>query len=58
MQIKPEHPIGYRTNTMVVVICPTCGKKRWANIMYGDQSKGKKARTTCCATVVEITWGV
>ena len=53
MQIEPEYPVGYRTDTMVVVTCPTCGKKRWANILFGKDKKGG-ARTTCCGSTTSI----
>lgn len=49
----PGGEVGTRSSsgTMVVVICPTCKQKRWANI---DQHAWKKARTTCCGTVVDV----
>jgi len=51
--ITPKENIGYVAKSMVVVICPTCGQKRWANIAGGGRAKRKRtARTTCCGTLV------
>ncbi len=48
--LEPDKKVGYITNSMVVVICPVCRKKRWANLMKGL----RKARTTCCGHVMEV----
>lgn len=47
MAIIPTEPVGYGNSSMVVVICPTCLEKAWANI-------GKKgAQTVCCSAPVD-----
>ena len=56
MQITPSQPVGIQTSTMVVVICPTCRQKRWANLCLGKDKKSQ-ARTTCCGTVVTYQLG-
>jgi len=48
-QITPSQSVGFRTSSMVVVICPGCGRKRWAN----KCKKSGMARTTCCGVTME-----
>ena len=44
MILTPVEPVGFKTRSMEVVICPACNKKRWANMSH---HKPGKARTTC-----------
>ena len=52
MQNEPSQKVGYCTKAMVVVVCPKCHQKRWANIM-STESRKHQARTTCCGEVVD-----
>ncbi|KKN28190.1 hypothetical protein LCGC14_0856910 [marine sediment metagenome] len=48
--ITPNKSVGSisGSDSMKVVICPTCRKKRWANRM----KKPSEYRTTCCGTII------
>lgn len=52
MQIEPNQKVGYCSKSMVVVVCPQCHQKRWANIM-SVKAHEHQARTTCCGVVVD-----